>query len=104
MTIVEVAGELDIATVSLLAKALGDAAQSGKSHVILDAQKLTYVDSAGIQTMLSAHRNLSTKGRKLVIVGCHGVFNRLMQICMLESRFQMYPTIEEAVSALSSSA
>jgi len=100
INVLEIIGEVDIANVSLVAKALSNIAVSGKGPLILDAQHLSYVDSAGIQTILSAHKNLLTKGRKLVIVGCHGVFYRLMQIAMLENCFQMFSTVEEAISML----
>jgi anti-anti-sigma factor len=101
MTVIEVTGEVDIATVSLLAKALAEAVKAGKSHVILDARRLAYVDSAGIQTLLSTRMKLATKGRKLIIVGCHGVFHRIMKISMLETQFLMYPSIDEAMECLS---
>ena len=102
-TILEVAGEVDIATVSLVAKALGDAVQSGKGHVILDAQKLTYIDSAGLQTLLSTHRRLAASGRKLVIVGCHGIFHKLLKMGQFDQWFTMYPTVDEALADLKNS-
>lgn len=102
-TVVEVAGEVDIATVSLLAKALDDAIHSGKGHVLVDAQELAYIDSAGLQTLLSTHQQLGLKGRKMAIVGAHGIFQRLMAISKLDTRFHTFPSLEEAISGLSSS-
>lgn len=96
-SIIEVAGEVDVATVSMLAKALGDAAHSGKGDLILDAQKLVYIDSAGIQTLLSTQQKLRANGRALAIVGCHGIFHKLMQVGRFDTRFPMYSTIDEAL-------
>ncbi len=100
INVVEVAGEIDIATVSLLARALADATHSGKKHVILDAQKLTYIDSAGLQTLLSTRLSLAATNHRVVIVGCHGIFYKLMKITNLSASFSMYPTVEEAIAAL----
>ena len=98
--LVEVAGEIDVANVSLLAKALGEARQSDGNGIILDAHRLMYIDSSGLQTLLSAHQNLVAQGRELVIVGCHGVFYRLMEISRLRNRFKMYTNVEEALTDL----
>ena len=104
VTIIELAGEIDIATVSLLAKALSDAVKKGKGPVVLDAHELTYIDSAGLQTLLSSHRKLAETGRSLTIVGCHGIFHKLMKITRFEEHFTMYPTIEDALQNLSPAA
>ena len=99
-TLVEVAGEVDVATVSLLAKALGDAIQSGRGDLILDAQNLTYIDSAGIQTLMSTQEKLATQGRRMAVVGCHGIFHKLMSVSRLENRFPTYSTVDEALMTL----
>lgn len=99
-SIVEIVGEVDIATVSMLAKGLNDAVRSGKGNIILDAQKLTYVDSAGLQTLLSTQQRLATKNRRMAIVGCHGIFHKLLKTSRLDERFRMYSTVDEALIAL----
>jgi len=99
-SLVEVAGEIDIATVSLLAKALGDAVRCGRGNLILDAQNLTYIDSAGIQTLVSTQQKLETQGRKIAVVGCHGIFHKLISTSRLENRFPMYSTVDEALMDL----
>jgi len=101
VTIIELAGEIDIATVSLLAKALDDAVRNGRGSVVVDAHELTYIDSAGLQTLLSTHRKLAETGRSLSIVGCHGIFHKLMKITHFDEQFTMYPTIEDALASLS---
>jgi len=102
--IVEVAGEVDVATVSMLAKALGDAVTSGAGDILLDAQQLTYIDSAGIQTLLSTQRALGEKNRRFAIIGCHGVFQKILETASLTDRFAMYPTVDEALTELGRSA
>ncbi|MBP6965808.1 MAG: STAS domain-containing protein [Armatimonadetes bacterium] len=98
--VIELTGEIDIPAVSHLAKALTEATKKGRGPVILDAKDLTYIYSAGIQTLLSAHRRLTETGRALAIVGSHGIFAKLMHITRLEHHFKMYPTIEDALADL----
>lgn len=98
--IIEAAGEIDMASVSLLAKALNDAVESGYGDVVLDAQKLTYIDSAGLRTLLSTSQQLASQGRKFAIAGCHGIFYKLMKISQLDRLISMYPSVEEVVAEL----
>jgi anti-sigma B factor antagonist len=98
--LVEVAGEVDLANISLLVKGFSDAIRSGRSRIILDAQGLAYMDSAGLQTLISVHRKLQSKGGNLVIAGCHGVFQRLMEISKLNGYFRIYSNVDEAVADL----
>lgn len=98
--IIEISGEVDIATVSLLAKALADAVRLSKGHLILDAQGLTYIDSAGIQTLVSTQRKLNASGRCLAVVGCHGIFHKLMKITHFDTRFPIYSSVDEALAKL----
>jgi len=98
--IVEVAGEVDVATVSMLAKALDDAVRSGSGDILLDAQQLTYIDSAGIRTLLSTQRALAESNRRFALIGCHGVFRRILETASLADRFAMYSTVDEALASL----
>lgn len=98
--VIELAGEIDIPAVSHLARALTEATKKGRGPVVLDAHELTYIYSAGLQTLLSAHRRLTETGRALAIVGSHGIFAKLMHITRLEKHFRMYPTIEDALADL----
>lgn len=100
MSTVVISGEVDTASVSLLAKALNEAVHTSNSHVILDVHDLTFIDSAGMQTLLSTKNQLSQQGRDLAIVGCHGIFHRLVTVGALEDRFPMYPTISDALTSL----
>ena len=98
--IVEVTGEVDMASASLLVRALGDAVQSGSGSLILDVQRLTYIDSAGLQALISTLQSMEELGREMVIAGCHGIFRKLMEIGRFDTRFQMFATVEEAIDAL----
>lgn len=96
-SIVEIAGEVDIATVSLLSKALGDAVTSAVGDLILDTQRLTYIDSTGIQALVSTQQKLESQGRVLAVVGCHGIFGKLMEVSHLSDRFPTYSSVDEAL-------
>jgi len=100
ISIVEAAGEIDMADVSLLAKALNEAAESGRGDVLVDAQNLTYIDRSGLQTLLSSAQRLAQEGRSLAIVGCHGVFYKLIEAGHLRRQLPMYSSVNEAMAEM----
>lgn len=61
-----VTGELDIATVPQLDRALCRAA-AGASVVFLDLRELEFIDSSGAHLLLSAHRRIRRSGGRLVV-------------------------------------
>lgn len=89
-----------MADLSLLAKALGEATDSGYGDVLLDAQQLTYIDGACLQTLLSCSQRLAQQGRKLAILGCHGVFRKLINESHLQLQLPVYADLNEALSSL----
>ncbi|MDH7481161.1 MAG: STAS domain-containing protein [Armatimonadota bacterium] len=97
-TIVKCSGEIDSGTVSVLARALQNAARSGKKHIILDATELTYIDSSGILTLISFQQKLQNENRRLAIIGCHGIFRKLITLSRLENRLPMYTSLDEALA------
>jgi len=98
--IVEVAGEVDIASSSLLAKALADASKDGQFNVIVDAQHLTYIDSIGVATLLTCRDSVISHDRRFALVGCHGIFYKLVEITRLTDKFRMFQSVDEALAAL----
>jgi len=97
--IVEVSGEVDTGSVPLLAKALQNAARTGKKRVVLDAHDLTYIDSSGIQTLISFQQKLGERNKTLAVAGCHGIFRRLITIARLEKHLPIFTSIEEALQS-----
>ncbi|HAH88302.1 MAG TPA: hypothetical protein DCL60_13125 [Armatimonadetes bacterium] len=99
-TVIDIAGEIDMASAPLIAKALDKAVHEEGADVVLNARELFYIDSSGIQILVSAGRKLSDEGRRLFVVGCHGIFYKLVQLMRLDREFCLYPDIKDALLAL----
>jgi anti-anti-sigma factor len=76
-------GELDLATVPLLADRLkgvgGDAARA----VVLDLSGLTFLDSSGVALLLGVTRRAAGEGWSLRIVGTPPSARALLELCGL---------------------
>jgi anti-anti-sigma factor len=81
-TDITVDGELDLATVHLLRRALYDAAW-GPETVRVDVRRATFMDLPSLRVLLDADRNLAAYGRRLVVVVAPGRRPRVMTVLSL---------------------
>ena len=54
--VVDVAGELDIATAPELVAALSEATDSGANRIVVNLLATTFIDSSGLTTLFRAHK------------------------------------------------
>ncbi len=60
--VVEVDGDLDIATVADLEQPVFSAIEEGRRPMVLDLSECAFIDSAGIRLLLRTHRRLHLDG------------------------------------------
>jgi anti-sigma B factor antagonist len=82
--IVRVSGELDLATVPLVAAALADV---DDGDVELHCAGLSFIDATGLRAFQIANEACAARGCKLVIVDPSPALSRIVQLVGLESVF-----------------
>ena len=65
--VVQVRGEIDIATVGQLRRCLVDLVEAGHREIVLDLGELYFIDSTGIGVLIGAHRRAAAAGGRLVL-------------------------------------
>jgi anti-anti-sigma factor len=86
------AGELAISSVALLERRIAELATEVKEgDLFLDVSRLTYVDSAGIALLMRAHKKLTSRGIRMVIVFPSAHVRRVFDICGLTSVVTVMP-------------
>jgi len=87
-------GELDGATAPSLVRTLVEVNDTVEGDLVLDIKRLSFIDSTGLSVFVSQHKNLSAKGRKLVIYAPTAMTRRLFQITGLEEVLTIEPLDE----------
>jgi anti-anti-sigma factor len=82
---VALSGELDISSAPQLREELVEAA-GGSAVVILDLSELTFMDSSGLQAILTAHAHLAEAGCRLVLIRGGRQVQQIFEITGTESR------------------
>ena len=89
-------GSLDIATSPTVRAALGDAADKGNAHLIVDLTGLEFLDSTGLGALIGTHRRTAESGGSLKLVVSEGPIFRLLNITGLIRIFAVYHTLADA--------
>ena len=101
--VVKVTGEIDAYTAPEFKSALGRVILSGADHVIVDLTDVSYMDSSGFGSLLSATKRVRPRGGTINLVGCNDAIERMLKITRLDVIFGMFPTVDAAVETLRSS-
>jgi anti-anti-sigma factor len=84
--IITVAGELDVSTAPILQRELERAADESASSIRLDLSALRFMDSTGLQLVLSTASRAQEAGRDLELVRSTNSVQRVFQVAGLEER------------------
>jgi anti-sigma B factor antagonist len=85
-----VRGEIDLATVSALREALGDAA-SQTGDVWVDLTEVEFMDSTGLTALVAGHHVIGDDGRQLrIICPGGGLVRRALEVSGLDEVLNVY--------------
>ena len=100
--VLDVVGEIDIYTTPQFKEAVSAAINENKPAIVINMDKVTYMDSSGFGTLLSATKRLRPLDGALYLSGCNEAIQRMLQITRLNTIFGVYPSEDEALSAAQS--
>jgi anti-anti-sigma factor len=81
VAVVTMAGELDVSNSMRLSDYLHEAEDAGNSEVVVNVERLTFMDSTGLSVILGAHRRLRATGGTLTVVAPSPIVMRLFHVC-----------------------
>jgi len=105
--VVEVEGEIDIATVDQLEATLRQAIADDRRPILLDLRRCSYMDSTGLRAVLTAHKALRVNGDDppaFAVVTSHPSLLKLFELTRLDLTVPIVPTHEAAMALLDSAA
>jgi anti-sigma B factor antagonist len=98
--VVEPLGEIDAITAPQLGRRLLGLLEDGKTGLIVDLSRVTFMDSTGIGVLLYALRRLKVTDARLVLVCPTEQILRPFQITGLANRLPIFQSREEAMGVL----
>lgn len=98
-TLVTVAGECDLHTGRQLRDALTSEVSRGARRLILDVSELSFMNSTGMQVLLSVRTVLTVRGGTLALVAPQPVVARVLELTGADQVIPIYATVQEAQTA-----
>ena len=71
----------------------------GKKKIVLNMDGVTFIDSAGLGTLVAAHHSAKSQGAALKLAHLGSKFQEVLQITKLLTVFDVYNTEAEAVGS-----
>jgi anti-sigma B factor antagonist len=97
--IIEVGGEIDVYTAPKLREALVTAVDDGHHNLVVDVQKVDFLDSTGLGVLVGALKRVRADGGSLDIVCTQERILKIFQITGLDKVFGLHGSIDDAIAA-----
>jgi anti-sigma B factor antagonist len=81
-----------------------DQASGSGLDIVLDLSGLEYVSSAGLRCFMVAAKQAGSHGGKIVLAALRPVVSEIFQISRFDMLFQIFPSVREALGAVSAPA
>src|SRR5438270_4666192 len=88
-------GELDMASAPLLQQAIEDVELAGKPMVVLDLQRLEFIDSTGLRIILSARKRCAERDQELAVTRGSQQVERLLIVIGMAEHLHTVPASDE---------
>ena len=99
VTVVHVEGEIDVYTAPLLREVLDKQVAAGRTDLVVDLEKVTFMDSTGLGVLVGRLKLVRGQNGSLRIVSAHERILKVFKITGLDKVFHIYPTVDDALAA-----
>ena len=100
ITVLTISGELTADQVDTLRRSIQDRFAAGIRDLVLDMECMSFVDSAGLETLLWCVDEASERGGQVRLVNPDPTVSKILEISGLDRRFDIHGTIESAAKSL----
>ena len=94
--VVAVSGDLDMLTAPELAEAIQAASRKQPAALIVDLSRVEFLASAGINLLITAHRDMAPSAR-FGVVADGPTTSRPLKLIGMDTIFSVYRTLEDAL-------
>jgi anti-sigma B factor antagonist len=93
---VQLRGELDLSTIDKVESALTTVEEDSPATIVLDLTGLSFLDSTGLRTIVTADQRARRADRRLVVVKGPDTVHRVFTITRLDERLEMVDDLASA--------
>ena len=99
VAVVSVGGEIDLSTAPAFEAVIAEALEDGPPALVVELSEVIFMASVGLR-ILAATQEKVGKSIQLAVVADNMAASRPMQLTGLDKLISLYPTLDEALTAL----
>jgi anti-sigma B factor antagonist len=99
VAVVSIGGEIDLSTAPAFEAAINGALDDDPPVLVIELSDVSFLASVGLRVLVAAHEKVS-KSAQLAIVANSPATSRPIQLTGLDKIMSMYPTLDDALTAL----
>jgi anti-sigma B factor antagonist len=99
-SVIEIAGELDIATSPRVRQILSDAARDQERPLVIDLTRCQFIDSTGLATLLHGAKPAQNGESNVALVCVPGEVRKLLELTAIDRTIPVYETLDDALAAV----
>jgi anti-sigma B factor antagonist len=89
-------GDVDVASAGRLHSDLDAAIAANEGTLVVDCSELTFIDAAGVNILIAAHRKLQRDGRGFRVENLKPLYRRIFEMLDLAEEFGIQPSASSA--------
>ena len=97
--IFDINGEIDLYNAPEIKDQIKAMMDKGKVNIIINLDKVSYIDSSGIGVLISSLSNLKKAGGCLKIINVYASVRKVFELTKLTSFFDIYDSEQEAIDS-----
>jgi anti-sigma B factor antagonist len=99
VVVLDIAGEIDLYNAPEIKDIINKLIEDQKYNVIINLEKVSYIDSSGIGALISSLSNLKKYQGGLKIINVYASVRKVFELTKLTSFFEIYDSEEDAYEA-----
>ena len=98
VTVLAPSGRLDVVGAPALKEAVSEAMKNGQPRLVIDMEGVTFVDSSGLGSVVSALKQVRTSKGDLRLAAPNHQVRVVLELTTLDRVFPYFATVEEALT------
>jgi anti-sigma B factor antagonist len=99
IVVFDINGEIDLYNAPEIKEKIKDELNKNKVNVIINLDRVSYIDSSGIGVLISSLSNLKKIGGALKLINVYASVRKVFELTKLTSFFDIYDNESDAISA-----
>ena len=96
--VVPLKGEIDLHVAPTVTAAFNDVIDRKPERLVVDLTDVSYIDSAGLATLIQAMQKVEGYGGKFMLSGLQETVRSIFEISRLDQVFQIFPDADAALA------